>query len=86
MLERKSERAYTEELTCVISNTVKLATSDKLNATKKWSFKRGGLLSEIYLTISNRTTAYENESPVACRSFVEEFLSQISLNLPGVWN
>ena len=34
-----------------------------INTTKKQSFERGGLLLEVYLTISNRTTAERRWSP-----------------------
>ncbi len=40
------------------------------NATKKWSFKTGGLSSEIYLTISNRQTAVRKRPHVAGQTLV----------------
>ena len=51
-----------------------------LNATtKKLSFKRGGRLLEVYLTISNRTTAKDSGLPLQVRRLSGVLSSQVSL-------
>ena len=66
--------------------SVKSRNEQTINATKKWSFKRDGLLLEVYLILSNRMTATRRWSPIAGRSLVGGLSLQVLLYSYICWS